>query len=151
MRSETGATSATFFISATSTANAGSYACLVSNSAGSVLSASAKVDVVATVDARRVVNIATRGLVSTGDNILIAGFVIGGTTSKTVLLRASGPALRQFLPTGTLPDPVLRVYNSSSAVLASRMARSRDRRPGAARLLVVCDDEACSVMSALSL
>jgi hypothetical protein len=52
--------------------------------------------------------------VGTGANILIAGFVVGGTTSKTVLLRASGPALAPFGVSGTLSDPQLSLYRSNA-------------------------------------
>jgi len=38
--------------------------------------------------------------------------VIGGSTSKTVLIRASGPALAPFGVAGTLPDPKLQLYES---------------------------------------
>jgi hypothetical protein len=62
----------------------------------------------------RIVNISARVQVGTGGNILIAGFVIGGSTSKTVLIRASGPALAPLGVTGTLPDPELQVYSGST-------------------------------------
>jgi|CZKI01.1.fsa_nt_gi hypothetical protein len=56
----------------------------------------------------------------TGGNGLIAGFVIGGSTPKAVLIRASGPALIPFGVSGTLPDPELQVYSTESAsVLAA--------------------------------
>ncbi len=58
----------------------------------------------------RLVNISTRVQVGTGANILIAGFVIEGSTSETVLIRASGPALNAFGVPGTLPDPKLSLY-----------------------------------------
>ncbi len=38
-------------------------------------------------------NLSTRGQVGTGSNILIAGFVVGGSTPKQVLVRAIGPGL----------------------------------------------------------
>ena len=66
----------------------------------------------------RLVNLSARVPVGTGGNILIAGFVIGGSTSKTVLIRASGPALVPFGVTGTLADPQLTLY-SGPTVLAS--------------------------------
>jgi hypothetical protein len=69
----------------------------------------------------RIVNISARVQVGTGGNILIAGFAIGGATSKTVLIRASGPALVPFGVTGTLPDPELQLY-SGSTVLQSNTA-----------------------------
>ncbi len=54
--------------------------------------------------------------VGTGSNILIAGFHIGGSTSRTVLIRASGPALVQFGVPGTLADPQLQVFSGSTVV-----------------------------------
>ena len=62
----------------------------------------------------RLVNLSARVQVGTGGNVLIAGFVIGGSTAKTVLIRASGPALVPFGVTGTLPDPLLQLYTGST-------------------------------------
>jgi hypothetical protein len=64
----------------------------------------------------RIVNISARVQVGTGGNILIAGFAIGGATSKTVLIRASGPALVPFGVAGTLPDPELQLYSGSTVL-----------------------------------
>jgi sugar lactone lactonase YvrE len=60
----------------------------------------------------RIINISARTQVGTGANVLIAGFVIGGSTSKTVLIRASGPAIAgaPFSVAGALPDPELKLY-----------------------------------------
>ncbi len=66
-----------------------------------------------TVSTPRLVNISTRVEVGTGGNILIAGFVIGGTTSKTVLIRGTGPTLKAFGLSGTLPDPDLTLNRSN--------------------------------------
>jgi hypothetical protein len=60
----------------------------------------------------RLINISARVEVGTGGNILIAGFVIGGTTSRTVLIRGSGPILKAFGLTGVLPDPQLSLFQS---------------------------------------
>lgn len=57
----------------------------------------------------RLTNLSARSQVGTGGNILIAGFVIGGSVPKTVLIRASGPALIPLGVPGTLPDPELQV------------------------------------------
>jgi len=62
----------------------------------------------------RLVNISARVVVGTGGNILIAGFAIGGSTSRTMLIRASGPALVPFGVPGTLPDPQLGLYSGST-------------------------------------
>jgi sugar lactone lactonase YvrE len=58
----------------------------------------------------RLMNLSARAMVSAGGNVLIAGFVIGGMTPRTVLIRASGPALAPFGLSGVLPDPQLTLY-----------------------------------------
>jgi hypothetical protein len=60
------------------------------------------------------VNVSARAAVGTGGNELIAGFVVGGTTAKTFLIRGSGPALDPFGVTGTLADPELQLYSVAS-------------------------------------
>jgi hypothetical protein len=70
----------------------------------------------------RLVNLSARVNVGTGANILVAGFAIGGTTSRTVLIRASGPAIAvaPFNVGGTLPDPQLTLMNQNTgAVIAT--------------------------------
>ncbi|HEY1793931.1 MAG TPA: glycoside hydrolase family 44 protein [Opitutaceae bacterium] len=62
----------------------------------------------------RLINLSARDQVGTGGNILIAGFVIAGSTSRTVLVRASGPALAQFAVPGLLPDPKLSLYRTNA-------------------------------------
>jgi sulfur relay (sulfurtransferase) complex TusBCD TusD component (DsrE family) len=60
-------------------------------------------------------NLSTRGQVGTGANVLITGFVVGGTASKNVLIRAVGPTLSTLGITSPLADPQLQVYNSAGA------------------------------------
>jgi hypothetical protein len=67
----------------------------------------------------RLVNVSARVQVGTGSNILIAGFVVGGTTSKAVLVRASGPALAPLGVAGTLPDPNLELMSQTGGLIAS--------------------------------
>jgi hypothetical protein len=62
----------------------------------------------------RLMNISARVQVGAGGSILIAGFVIGGSTAKTVLIRGSGPALTGFGVSGALPDPQLKLYKSNA-------------------------------------
>ena len=63
----------------------------------------------------RLVNVSARNFVGTGDNILIAGFVVDGTVGKTLLIRAVGPTLASFGVDGTLADPRLEILNSAAA------------------------------------
>jgi arylsulfate sulfotransferase len=64
-------------------------------------------------------NLSTRGLVGTGDNVLIGGFVVSGTEPKKMVLRALGPSLSRFGLSNVLKDPVLRVYDHSGTLIAS--------------------------------
>ncbi len=61
-------------------------------------------------------NISTRGQVQTGQNVMIGGFVISGTTSKTVLIRARGPSLTAFGVTGALANPMMDLYSGSTKI-----------------------------------
>ena len=63
-------------------------------------------------------NISTRVGVKTGDNALIAGFIVTGTKRKTVMLRAVGPSLKQANIAGPLADPTLELYDSGGALIA---------------------------------
>ena len=60
-------------------------------------------------------NISTRGIVGTGQNVLIAGFIITGTQPKKVIVRALGPSLTNFGISGALADPTLMIVNNSAA------------------------------------
>jgi hypothetical protein len=64
-------------------------------------------------------NLSTRGLVSIGDNVLIGGFIVTGTTPKSVVVRALGPSLGSFGLPDLLANPILSVYNSSHTLIAS--------------------------------
>jgi arylsulfate sulfotransferase len=64
-------------------------------------------------------NLSTRGLVGTGDNVLIGGFIVTGTAPKSVVLRALGPSLSGFGLSDVLANPVLSVYNSSGTLITS--------------------------------
>jgi Regulator of Chromosome Condensation (RCC1) repeat protein/regulator of chromosome condensation (RCC1) repeat-containing protein len=61
----------------------------------------------------RLANISTRGLVANGDDVLIGGFVIGGATSKTVVVTAVGPSLAAAGVAQALPNPALTLVRSS--------------------------------------
>lgn len=58
----------------------------------------------------RLVNISARTRVGTGDDCLIAGFVVTGESGKTLLVRAVGPGLTAYGVSGVLADPVLSVH-----------------------------------------
>jgi hypothetical protein len=64
--------------------------------------------------ATRFTCLSARNQVGTGDNVLIAGFVVSGDTSKTLLIRAVGPTLAQYGVSGVLANPKLQLYNGST-------------------------------------
>jgi hypothetical protein len=101
-------------------ASAGTYTVVAVNSAGtSQPSSAATISVLTTSNPGFLVNISSRAFVGTGSNILIGGFYIGGSSSRTVLVQALGPALANEGVPGTLPHPVLSIFNSGGAVLYS--------------------------------
>jgi hypothetical protein len=63
-------------------------------------------------------NVSTRLSVETGDNVLIAGFIITGTSPKQLLLRAMGPSLSSADIDDPLADPVLELLDSAGTRIA---------------------------------
>jgi hypothetical protein len=74
----------------------------------------------ATANPPRLANISTRMQVLTGNNVMIGGFVIGGSANKTVAITATGPSLAAFGISNPLANPTLTLVRSSDqSVLAS--------------------------------
>jgi hypothetical protein len=68
----------------------------------------------------RLTNIATRGLVRTGNDVVIGGFILGGDTGQaTVLLRAIGPSLNTAGVANALANPTLELRDSNGLLLQS--------------------------------
>lgn len=66
-----------------------------------------------------VVNISTRGRVETGDEVMIGGFIIGGSTATKVIVRAIGPSLIGEGVPDALLDPTLELYDSDGTQVAA--------------------------------
>jgi hypothetical protein len=69
--------------------------------------------------ASRLANISTRAFVQTGDDVMIAGFIVQGSESKRVIIRAIGPELSQYGIPNFLADPILELYDSTGTLIAS--------------------------------
>lgn len=69
--------------------------------------------------ASRLDNISTRAFVQIGDYVMIGGFIVQGTESKRVIIRAIGPELTQYGVTDVLADPTLELHDSTGALIAS--------------------------------
>ena len=66
----------------------------------------------------KLANISTRAFVSTGDDIVIAGFVLGGNSgSDRVIIRGIGPSLTALGVANALADPALELRDSNGALL----------------------------------
>ena len=67
----------------------------------------------------KLANISTRGFVETGDQVMIGGFIIGGTAADRtrVVVRAIGPSLNTFGIPNALQDPMLSLYDSNGNML----------------------------------
>jgi hypothetical protein len=61
----------------------------------------------------RLGNISTRMQVLTGNDVMIGGFVIGGSANKTVAVVATGPSLVPFGIANALANPTLTLVRSS--------------------------------------
>jgi phospholipase/lecithinase/hemolysin len=64
-------------------------------------------------------NVSARGLVQTGDDVLIAGFIIGTGESDTIVVRAIGPSLSDAGIADPLQDPTLDLYDANGVVIMS--------------------------------
>ncbi|MBI5771935.1 MAG: polysaccharide lyase 8 family protein [Verrucomicrobia bacterium] len=63
-------------------------------------------------------NLSTRAYLAARDDTIIAGFVVGGTGTKRLLVRAIGPTLATFGLTGALANPRLAIVNQAGATVA---------------------------------
>jgi hypothetical protein len=66
-------------------------------------------------------NISTRGFLSSDENVMIGGFIIGGNSlaNGRVVVRAIGPSLSAFGITDALPDPLLELKDANGSTLMS--------------------------------
>jgi hypothetical protein len=98
-----------------STVNPGTYTAVVSGvNGGTGVGVVEAYDLSPNINSR-LANIATRGLVQTGDNVLIAGTIVTGQTSQKVIIRAIGPSLGL---TGQLENPTLELRDSNGVLQA---------------------------------
>jgi hypothetical protein len=88
-------------------------------------------------------NISTRGFINTGDDVMIGGFIIGGTEPAKILVRVTGPTLTDFGVPGALADPTLELHDSNGStinnddwresqeadIIATTIPPNKDREP----------------------
>jgi hypothetical protein len=68
----------------------------------------------------KLANISTRGVVQSAENVMIGGFILGGSNMNAkVLVRGIGPSLSNFGVHNALGDPTLELRDSNGALLRS--------------------------------
>jgi hypothetical protein len=67
----------------------------------------------------QLLNISTRGQVDTGQGVMIAGTIVGGTEAATLVFRGLGPSLATgpLAINNPLPDPMLRLVDGQGTTL----------------------------------
>lgn len=69
--------------------------------------------------APHLVNLSTGARAGSGSAVLVSGFVVGGTTPKSLLIRGVGPQLADFGVTNTLSQPSLRLFAGTTEIAHS--------------------------------
>ena len=99
----------------------------------------------------RVANISTRSRVDTGDNVMIGGFILFGTTGTPIIVRAIGPSLVANGVADALLDPTLEIYNSNGVLLASNDNwRTNQEAEILASTIPPTDDREAAIVSTLA-
>jgi hypothetical protein len=108
-----GRTGSSLTLSNVQASDNGSYAALIRNSAGAVLSSSVTVGIPSTspAPASALANLSVRTTMASGQTLIVGAVLAGGT--KSVLIRGAGPALNQFGLSG-LSDPKLELYTTGA-------------------------------------
>jgi hypothetical protein len=97
----------------------------------------------------KLANISTRGLVTTGDNVMIGGTIVVGNMSARMLIRAIGPSLASFGISNTLQDPTLELHDSQGGIIASNdnWVDSADATAISATTLPPTDDRESAILA----
>jgi hypothetical protein len=97
--------------------------------------------------AAKLANISTRGIVKTGDDVMIGGFIIGGTEPSKVLIRAIGPSLPVA---GALADPVLELHDTNGATITDDGWRAFQEQAVIASTIPPANDQEAAIVAMLT-
>ena len=118
-----GERSATLVLARATEAQAGTYACVVTNANGSVTSSLSTVSFIPATPAEtgRLINLSILSILEPGERMTM-GTVLGGagtSGTKALLARAAGPALAQLGVSEFLPDPQMTLARPGGTTVAS--------------------------------
>jgi hypothetical protein len=92
---------------------AGAFTVVVQGLSASTGNALVEIDELDSTDTASLSNISTRGSVGTVNDVMIGGFIVGGTTPKRVIVRGIGPTLGPLGIVNPLLNPSLQVFAGS--------------------------------------
>lgn len=101
----------------------------------------------------KLANLSSRGLVQTGDNVMIGGLIVGpaGLGSTRVLVRAIGPSLSRRGVVGSLQDPTLELFDGNGTPLSSNDDWKQSQEGDiAASTVAPEDDREAAILSSLA-
>jgi len=95
-------------------------------------------------------NVSTRGMVGTGDSVLIGGFIIRGQTPVKVLVRALGPTLTSFGVSGAVADTTVELYRGSTLVQSNDDWKATQQAAIAATPYAPMNDKESAIIATLN-
>lgn len=102
----------------------GNYTAVVRGKGGTSGTALVEVYNVDTDYSPSLVNISTRGPVGTGDDVMIAGFIIRGDRQRRILIRGMGPSLSGAGVANPVADPMLEIHDQNGQIAVNDNWRS---------------------------
>jgi PKD repeat protein len=88
----------------------------------------------------RLINISAMGAVTPTTGALFGGFVISGSSTKSILIRGIGPGLSSFGITNPLADPVLSVFDSDGNLVAQNFSWTSQAATGSDQPTIAAAD-----------
>ena len=101
--------------------------------------------------ASRLTNLSTRGMVRTGDDVIIGGIILEGSGTRRIVVTARGPSLAAAGVPGTLADPEISLFNSAGALVASNSSwREGEGAESLPPWLPLADDSEAAIVRSLA-
>jgi hypothetical protein len=113
-----GETGSVLDLPAVSGADAGTYRAIVTAIGGGVVTSSGTLAIVGSGESD-FTSISTRGRIGAGQDVMIAGFAVTGSVSKTILVRVIGPALLDHGVNDPVLNPRLEVVSGSDVLFTN--------------------------------
>jgi hypothetical protein len=99
----------------------------------------------------RLANLSARGMVGTGDNVMIGGLIARGDALAHVLLRALGPSLQSSGIPNSLSDPTLELHDQYGTLIGTNdnWRESQESEIQSSGLAPTSDEESAMIVNLL--